>query len=155
MTFVRKPRVVVEKSSAADRGKTAEKAVLSWLQSLNTRVAQFMFLRLPDARSAMGRMKSMPCDFLVFSPAGATFVEVKELKHDFRIPADMITQLPELKKAQLAGCRALVLVNHTTTKLWRCIDASELEPRVSGSWDVSMFPTHATCEAAFLARYVL
>lgn len=142
-------------TSHANRGKVAEKKVQDWLKRLNEEVAQFAWLRLPDARSAMGRLAAQPSDFIVFSPAGATFLEVKEIAHDRLLPFGKLPQLADMKKFQLAGCRSTVLVYHTTSKRWRCIDVRDLESISKGSWDLSVFSEHATCEAAFFDRFTL
>lgn len=137
----------------ANRGKDAEKKVSDWLKLMNTQIACFAWYRFPDARSAMGRMKAAPADFLVSSPAGVTFLEVKETEHDYRLGKDDVSQLPELKKWQLAGCRAAVLIYHKKIKSWRCIDVKDMPSIERGSWDFRGEPLFPTCQAAFENRY--
>lgn len=137
----------------ANRGKVAEKKVVDWLKALNERKAAFAWHRLPDARAARGYLAAQPCDFLVFSSGVATLLEVKEIAHDYRVPHDKISQLSTLKKFQLAGCRAAILVYHTPSKVWRCMDAQDLETITKGSWDLREHLTHPTCEEAFIARF--
>ena len=143
----------MSKDTRGQRGKRAETIVEGWLKTLNSKFARFKYLRLPDARSARGRMKAMPSDFIVFSPRGATFLEVKEVDHEFRIPKANITQLPELRAYQLAGCRACVLVLFKVQWRWRCVDVKDIPFIEKGSWDWSEFPDYATPEEAFEAIY--
>lgn len=143
----------MSKDTRGQRGKTAEKITEDWLKVMNRQFAQFKFLRLPDARSARGRMKAMPSDFLIATPRGATFIEVKEVDHEFRIPAANISQLPELKAWKLAGARACVLVLFKRQWRWRCVDVGDMETRSNGSWDWSGLPDYETPEEAFRSIY--
>lgn len=127
--------------SRGDRGKRAEKMVQDYLQQISNRVAAFDFERMPDARSAMGRFKSMIADFAWYYPGKHGVIEVKETQHDFRIAKDKIPQLARMKKRVLAGGSCLILVYHSTTKLWRCLDAATLPLIERGSWDLSGYPT--------------
>lgn len=141
------------KDIRGQRGKTAEKNVEDWLKTLNKTFAKFKYLRLPDARSARGRMQAMPSDFIVFSPKGATFLEVKEVDHKFRIPKANISQLSSLKAFQLAGCRACVMVLFKPQWRWRCVDVSDIPYIEKGSWDWSDVPEFTTPDEAFRAIY--
>ena len=129
--------------SRCDRGKRAEKMVQDYLQKLSERDANFDYLRLPDSKSAMGRFKSMPADFSWYYPGRHGLIEVKETQHDYRIAKDKIPQLARMKKRVLAGGLCLILVYHSTTKLWRCLNAETLPLIERGSWDLSDYPTYA------------
>lgn len=87
----------------ADRGKRAEKEVQEFLSEVNSRVAEFDFSRLPDARAAMGRMKAMPADFEFFAPGVHGLIEAKETEHDYLLHPSKVPQLARLKKRILAG----------------------------------------------------
>lgn len=141
------PAFKPDKPKTADRGKSAEKAVQDYLTSLSDADAHFDFLRLPDARSAMGRMKSMPADFEFFAPGVHGLIEVKETAHDYRLSSSKVTQLPMIRRRMLAGGRGIVLVHHSTTKLWRRVPAAMLDPTAS-SWDLTEYDLHMTVESA-------
>lgn len=137
------------KMSAGQRGKFAEKKVREYLEKVDQQLVHFDYERVSDARSAGGRgAKTVVGDFMFFTPELHGVIEVKEIGHDFRIPAKNITQLPKLRKRLLAGGRCYVVVYHTTTQLWRCIPAEELELRTTGSWDLRDFPTYESLEQA-------
>lgn len=140
-------------TSRADRGKSAEKQVEAWLAHLNEKFARFAWHRFPDPRSTRGMVKQQPCDYLVQVPGGTTLLEVKELEHAFRIPAKNISQLPTLKKFHMAGARTAILIHFKPINKWRCVDASKLEARSTGSWDMSEVPTHDTPEQAFVSVF--
>ncbi|WP_152681303.1 hypothetical protein [Oligella urethralis] len=115
--------------------------VHNYLQSLSERVAEFDYERLPDARSAMGRFKSMVGDFAWFYPGRHGVIEVKETQHDYRLAKDKLPQLARLKKRVLAGGTCLILVYHSTANVWRCLDAAKLPLIERGSWDLREMPT--------------
>ncbi len=136
-------------TSVGQRGKYAEKKVHDYFKKIDETTVHWDFERIGDARSAGGRgAKSVVGDFSFFSPEVFGVAEVKEIKHDFRIPAANISQLPKLRKRTLAGGRCFVVVYHSTTKLWRCIPAGQLELKSSGSWDLRDYPTFPTLEEA-------
>lgn len=139
------PRMTANK---ANRGKYAEGKVKDYLQNISNKVAQFDYERLPDARSAMGRFKSMVGDFVWFYPGKHGVIEVKETQHDYRIAKDKIPQLARMKKRVLAGGKCLVIVYHSTSKLWRVINVNDLPIIERGSWDLSGFPTFKTLNEA-------
>jgi hypothetical protein len=124
----------------ANRGKTAEKAVQDYLKEVNEKVAAFDYERLPDAKAAMGRMKAMAADFEFFAPNLHGLIEVKEVKHDRLLPHKNVSQLPRLKKRILAGGRCLLVVLHTTSKVWRLVDVDNLPDLTSGSWRLDELP---------------
>lgn len=135
-------------TSAAHRGKEAEKKVHDRLKEINLEVAAFDFERLPDARAAMGRLKAAVGDFEFFAPGVHGVLEVKETEHDFRIAKAKISQLPRLEKRRQAGGRVYVVTYHSTTKLWRRINVLHLPWIEKGSWDLREFPTYQSVEEA-------
>ena len=141
------PSFKPDKPKTADRGKAAEADVQKVLDSYSAADAQFDYLRLPDARAAMGRMKAMPADFEFFTPTCHGLLEVKETEHDFRLSRSKVTQLPMMKKRALAGGRCFVVVFHSVAGRWRRVDAAHLDPGAS-SWDLSGYPTHPSAAEA-------
>lgn len=137
------------KNSIADRGKYAEAEVTKFLKSRNTEHWAFDWARLPDARAAGGRLAAQVADFEIFMPGSHGVIEVKEIAHDFRIPTSKIAQIPRLRKRRNAGGEIIILIYHTTTKLWR-IPPSHffLESEPVPSFDVSDWPTFCTCADA-------
>ena len=75
------------KNNSGSRGKYAEKKVAEWLDRMGTRHATFDWSRIYDARSAGGRFPSRPGDYEFFAPGLHGLIEVKEVEHDFRLPA--------------------------------------------------------------------
>jgi hypothetical protein len=142
--------------SPADRGKEAEKAVQKFLTDLSNRVAQFDFSRIYDARSAGGKFPSRPGDFEFYrkmfdGSAVNGLIEVKEVAHDYRLPAKNFKpgQLGKLRKRQLAGGRIIVLVKHTPTGRWRRPEFDWLWERSGDpSFDLRDFCEYGTLEAA-------
>jgi len=141
------PSFKPDKPKTADRGKSEEKEVHGVLERLSAARADFDYLRLPDAKSAMGRVKAMPADFEFFSPRGHGLIEVKSTEHDYRLSRDKVTQLPMMRKRILAGGRCVVLVYHSMVKKWRRINVGVLDP-TAPSWDLSTFTTYDSAEAA-------
>jgi hypothetical protein len=136
--------------SHANRGKVAEKATEKVLDDLNSRFMTFAYERLPDARSAGGRLKAVICDYLVWwkemvnnLPYGhSILLEVKETEHEYRLPKDKVSQYPRLKKFENAGATALVLVFHSKIDKWRVMTLRQLD-HVAGdaSWDLRNIET--------------
>lgn len=153
-------------TSAANRGKSAERQVRDILDGFNTRVAGFTFNRNLDAHAAGGRFPAQSGDFQAFHldsraayivqsqhPIGPTvelkdaapfrpsrnfIIEVKEVKHDFRLPAKNYSadKVSRVQKRVWAGTEAVVAVLHTTTGLWRLVPFEVFTER-RPSWDLS------------------
>ena len=157
-------------SGPADRGKVSEKAVRDVLKDLEKAHMHFTFNRCYDAHSAGGRMPAQAGDFQAFyadtrnayvvlsqCPIGPTvelkdvtpfqfsrnfIVEVKEVKHDFRLPHGNYStdKVARVQKRVLAGTEAIVMVLHTTTKVWRAVPFDVFRTRTGGSWDLREWP---------------
>lgn len=136
-----------DKAKESDRGVNAEKEVQNHLDSLSTRYATFDYLRLPDAKAAMGRMKAMPADFDFHMPGMHGLIEVKQTLHEYRLTSDKFPQLPRMRKRMLAGGICRVVVHHSTLGLWRCVDVACLDPSAS-SWDLREFKGHPNAQEA-------
>jgi len=134
-------------ATTANRGKWAENEAHRFLKELSARWAGFDFERMPDARAAMGRFKAMIGDFEFFLPGTHGVIEVKETKHDYRIAKDKLEQLPRLHKRAMCGGTCIVLVYHSTTKLWRSFLAIDLEIG-KPSWDLSGYEQFESAKAA-------
>lgn len=138
----------------ADRGKWAENQAHEFLADLSARRLRFDFERLPDARAAMGRFKSMVGDFEFFTPAAHGVIEVKETKHAFRIAKDKLEQLPRLHKRAMCGGICIVLVHFSSPKLWRAMLATDLKLGLP-SWDLSTYQTFGSAAEALSQWEVL
>lgn len=128
-----------EKAKEADRGKGAEKDVQDFLEACSARNLNFDYLRYPDARSAMGRMKAMPADFEFFRGHIHGLLEIKQTAHDFRLSKSKFPQMAMMRKRHLAGGRCIVLVYHSELKAWRYVPVQDLDPSAT-SWDLSDYP---------------
>lgn len=137
----------------ADRGKYAEKEVNKYLKKLDGQLVHWDFCRVSDARSAGGRgAKTVVGDFEVYAPGQHFVLEVKQIAHDYRLPAQNVTQLPKLRKRTLAGGTCFVVVYHSTIAKWRRIPAMEMELRERGSWDLRDFPAYDSLDEALPAH---
>lgn len=145
-------------TSSANRGKYAEGKVKDYLKLLEAAHMDFTFNRVQDAHAAAGRFVPQPGDFQAFHllepatngykfcyPKSRNFIiEVKELKHDFRLPhasysADKVARV---QKRVRAGTEAIVILYHTTAKVWRAVPFEVFTDRsVGGSWDLREYPT--------------
>ena len=139
--------------STANRGKAEEADVQKFLEALSGKRADFDFLRLPDARSAGGRMKSMPADFEYFMPFAHGLIEVKAVDHPFRIAKDKVSQLASMKKRELAGGKCFLVVHHTPCDMWRVIRACDMTSGVP-SWDFGSYPFFDSAASALLSTGV-
>lgn len=138
--------MATKKPNPANRGKEAEKEVRKILEKFSAKWAAFDYERMYDARSAGGRFPAQVGDFSWFCgiPHNYKFgvIEVKEVEHDFRLPSKNFSQVPKCRKRQLAGGVIVVLVNHTTTGLWRMPPFQHFAENAGApSWDLSGFPT--------------
>lgn len=127
-------------------GKETEKLVEDVLRDQN-RFVEFAWHRLPDAKAARGALAAQPADYLIACRGRGFFLEVKALKHEFRLPKDRVSQLPTLKKFGLAGVSGLVMIHHYTIGQWRIVPASSMQTDVP-SWDLSSWPTYASPQLA-------
>ena len=153
--------------TAANRGKYAEAKVRGHLKRLDAQLANFTFNRISDAHSAGGRAQPQPGDFQAFmsgtynvvatsagvdllwsqhpdgAPANRNFlIEVKEVKHDYRLPHQNYSpdSVARMAKRALAGSEPVVLVYHTEAEVWRCVPFDVFQTRTGGSWDLRPYP---------------
>jgi hypothetical protein len=138
-----------QKNSAATRGKYAEEKTQEYLEQLKSKYAAFDYERIYDARSAGGRFPKRPGDFEFYAPKLHGLIEAKEVEHDFRLASARLTQIPKLRKRELAGGLIFVLVYHGTTGRWRSVPLNWLQQRIAQpSWDLREFPEHGSVEIA-------
>ena len=116
-------------------GKETEKLVEDMFVKMNSS-QRFAYHRLPDAKAARGMLKAQPADFSYRNGNHAGYIEVKALKHPYRLPFDRLSQLPILKKWSLAGSDDIILIHHYMIGLWRVALPQELSGNVT-SWDLS------------------
>ncbi len=109
----------------------------------------FAWHRLPDTKASRGMVKAQPADFLWRSDRVSGFLEVKALKHPYRLPTARLTQFPILKKWTMAGSKDIVLVHHYMQGLWTACFVQELDFGVP-SWDLRDFPSCQTAERALM-----
>lgn len=115
-------------------GKETERMVVEVLDEYN-KSQHFAYHRLPDAKSARGALAAQPADFIV-SPGRGMYLEVKAIKHAFRLPKDKVRQLPTLKKFEMAGMPGVIVVHHYIEGVWRVLRPKYLDFGVP-SWDIS------------------
>lgn len=147
------------KKEIGQRGKSTEKQVQDILDLWNQKKLEFAYERLPDARAARGAIKAQVADFMIGIMAGHPaaykqfiLLEVKESKHECRLAKDKIAQLPRIKKWVRACATGLVLVHHTETRLWRLVNADDLEIG-KPSWDLTPYPVFDTPWAALVSHH--
>lgn len=159
--------------STADRGKTAEAAVKKILKAIKDKNLNFDWNKNPDAYAAGGRAQPVAGDFQAFKqektlgwvdysadvkgprmiqgePAVLQIsrnfiIEVKEVKHDFRLPYGNYSEdkVARVQRRVYAGSEAVVAILHTTTGLWRLVPQAVFTVREEGkgSWDLRAYPT--------------
>lgn len=123
-------------NSHSNRGKEAE-ALLKRHLGLICADQKKQFMRFPDARA--GSMQATVSDFLFMFDGVTTFIECKQVNHEFRLPyANFDTaQVGRLRLWGMAGARSIVLVYHAPLKLWRGYSVARFVDRaVGGSWDL-------------------
>ena len=130
-------------------GKETEKLVESLFTEWNKRQS-FAWHRLPDSKSARAFLKAQPADYLYRSGQFSGFIEVKALKHPYRLPTDRVTQLATLKKWSLAGSQNLILVHHYMEGVWRVLYPGGLDASVP-SWDLRNVETYPDAESALFS----
>lgn len=133
-------------------GHEVEILVEREFQIMNTR-KDFAWHRLPDAKAARGRMAAQPADYIYRSDPYSGYIEVKALKHPYRLPSARVTQLPTLHKWALAGATNFILVFHYMDQKWRIVNSALLEFGVP-SWDLSEYEAYGTPREALLSTWV-
>ena len=140
------------KSSPADRGKAAEKAVEGFLKRWNAANYEADYERLPDARSAMSHVAAAAADFAFFKPGRHGLLEVKETEHDFKLAKAKVTQLPRIKKRHHAGGSCAVLVYHSKIERWRVIHMDFIYANSDKTqWDLTALPLYLTADDAAMS----
>lgn len=121
----------------ANRGKEAEALVKKHLAELSKK-AETMFYRFPDARA--GSLQTAPADFMLLHRGRAFMLEVKEVNHSHRLPHKNLTQVPKLRRFEMAGAVGVVLVYFKPEAAWRVARADYFLEKEGGSWDMKDLP---------------
>lgn len=128
-------------------GDETEKLVEELFREWNQR-QWFAWHRLPDAKAGRGRIAAQPADYIYRNGRKTSgFIEVKALKHAYRLPSARLTQLPTLLKWALAGSSSLVLVHHYMEGVWRVIPPRWMEPGAT-SWDLRDLEAYPNAKVA-------
>lgn len=145
-------------SRFADRGKKAEDAAQKALTDWETNLmasgsARCDWARLVDTKAAGRILKAAAADFEWFYSGFAVLrhglIEVKQTEHEYRLARDKVPQLARLRRRAAAGGHCLVLILHSETGEWRCVDTGWLVlPNDKGSWDLRKVPTWPSARAA-------
>ena len=147
---------VAVKSAKADRGKKAENDVHKALKEWEGAEPHREFNRLIDTRAAGRVVKAAAADFDFYQ--GPTrertgsehgLIEVKEIKHAYRLPVKNVSQLPRLVRRAHCGGYTGILIHHANEKVWRCAPALWLHSNKEGaSWDLRGLPTFPSAKEA-------
>lgn len=139
---------------AANRGKYAEGKVKTLLKKLES--SNCTHHRFPDAHA--GSFATVPADFMILQSGHLRVLEVKEVRHEFRLPyANFgLDQVARMSMWEAAGASAWVLVCHMPAKAWRLVPLAFFRNRQLkaatgkplGSWVLSDFPV-VSLEQAF------
>ena len=122
-------------TSASNRGKRGEALFKTYVESL-CKFSDSAFYRLPDAHA--GSLQSTLADFLFLRRGQVYLIEVKEVKHEYRLPHGNYdkAQVARQRLWKDAGATSLVLIFHSTLNLWRGYDVERFVVREGGSWDL-------------------
>lgn len=122
-------------TSPTNRGKDAEKLVKRHLDKLSLKSDTASY-RLPDAHA--GSFQATLSDFLLLHKGVMYLLEVKETQHDYRLPHGNYSpdQVARMRRFQLAGAEAHVLVYHAKLGKWRTAPVDYFLERTGGSWDL-------------------
>lgn len=130
----------------ADKGKAEERKVQAYLKELQERYFSFTFMRLPDARSSMGRgAVKRVSDFIFQTPGIHGCLEVKALGHPNLLPNKNLSQIAMMRRYQGSGHIFCVMIYHVVSDkpkdcYWRVPDFDWLvSGRHNPSWDLESF----------------
>jgi len=129
--------------ATANRGKVAESKIQEALQKFADKHHHFDWHRVYDAHSAGGKFACQTGDFCWFFNGFNGALEVKEVAHDYRLPAKNFNagQIARMRKRMLAGTQGHAIVRHSTTGKWRVIGLQFfLDDLEAKSWDLSKYP---------------
>lgn len=129
------------KRKLATKGKEPEADVAEYLGDVHAHVLQFDWHRAYDARSAGGKFQRIAGDFSFYSPHGHGLIEVKEMKHDYRLPYKNydFSKVAGAAKRRLAGGEVHVVIYSSTLEKWfyRPIEFFKHRDAAVGSWGLS------------------
>lgn len=129
-------------AARANQGKKAEDLVRGTLNKLHKAHPNFDFQRLYDAHTANGIFPAQIADFLFFLGRVHGTIEVKEVKHDFRLPKKNfpLKKQQALLRREQAGGKILIFIRFMPLDIWRSIPLSLfLSDSEAASWDLRSF----------------
>lgn len=132
----------------ADRGKKAEGLMKSMLMKLES--AKVASHRFPDAHS--GSFAVAPADYMVMNDGKLFMLEVKEVRHDYRLPFANYgkDQVARQRMFQFAGAYSYCVIRHSTTGMWRYREVDYFLDRSEGaSWDLRNEPAYGDLATVF------
>lgn len=140
----------------ANRGAFAEKKVKECLEDWEAGDTCREFSRLTDTKAAGRIIKAADADFAYYANLDRPednichgLIEVKETEHEYRLSRDKVSQLPRLRKREKCGGTSVVLVYHSTLKVWRALSVGYLANfGDKGSWNLTEHPTFPTAALA-------
>lgn len=128
--------------SIGNRGKYAEGVFRKWAKAKSDANIDFAFYRFPDARA--GSLSTVPSDFEVLHRGLHFNFEIKEVDHAFRLPHSNFSKdkVARMRKFEMAGSKAIVLVYFTPTKMWRVKPVQWFfeQQNEGASWSMSEVP---------------
>ena len=138
--FDYRPGMLSGKKSESRRGKEAEDLVGKCLAGLKKESVKLDYDKVPDAFSTRGTY-TVPRvgDFLIFYRSASIALEVKEVDHEFRLPAKNVSpdSRERLRRRSYSGCHCYVAVYFKPLKVWRLAPISYFDHRAAGSFDMS------------------
>lgn len=110
--------------------------------------------RLPDTKAAGRITKAAPADFDFYCYDSHTeeeffgLIEAKETEHEYRLPKARVTQLPTMMRRARCGGLCVVVVYHSTIKMYRAFQIYHLHNTEGASIDLRNWPLFYTVEEA-------
>ena len=129
-------------ATRANLGKKAEDLIRGTLDKLYKAHPNFDFQRLYDAHTAGGIFPAQIADFLFFLGRVHGAIEIKEVKHDFRLPKKNfpVKKHQALLRREQAGGKILIFIRFLPLDIWRSIPLSLfLSDPEAASWDLRSF----------------
>lgn len=134
-------------------GKRTEKKVTKKLKALMVN-EDWWFHRLPDAAVCRGRIPKQPGDYFVMYQGDCGLVEVKECEDEQSIKKSRLTQLPKMRRFEMAGGAAFFIISHPYGNhkfKWRLLDLLTAFTATGSSIKLTPFKVYLTEEDLFYA----
>jgi hypothetical protein len=139
----------------ANRGKWAEGKVAEAFKAYEC-YSTFSWYRLPDTHA--GSHKVTLADFQTMHHGEFRLVEVKEVKHGYRLPHKNFSEdkVARLRAWAMAGASVSVIVAHRREGekvCWRVCNLESFLTREGGSWDLSNIHSYDNHKQALESIY--